>query len=176
MRRFVCRRRAPACGERRVIGQAYLRKGALAASQSIDHSLQLPIGSSTFQVHDCSSPTTRFGGRISKIKHVGSARENRSNHLALHADPLAVNDSHRAFATAPRLFKIVFNDRSNLTWRNRVQIDHVLEFDYYYVGKGIGRVELLAFAAVDCFGRRALGPRRWLAAAKPEEQKVEEHM
>src|SRR5213593_3568779 len=50
------------------------------------------------QRHDRSSPAARLGGRVSKINHGGCAREDRPNHLALHADSPAVNDAHPTHA------------------------------------------------------------------------------
>jgi hypothetical protein len=126
------------------------------------------------QRHDRSSPATRLGWRVSKINHVGCAREDRTNHLALHADSPAVNDAHPMHAPALRLFEVVFNHRANLTRRDRVQIDHVLEFDDDYIGEGIVRVELLAFI-FGGLGRRAPGTFHLKLAAKPAEQQIAEH-
>ena len=126
------------------------------------------------QRHDRSSPATRLRRRVSKINNVGCAREDRPNHLALHADSPAVNDAHPKHAPAVRLLEVVFNHCANLTRRNRVQIDHVLEFDDDYIGEGIVRVELPAFI----FGgldRRAPRTFRLKLAAKPAEQQIEEH-
>jgi hypothetical protein len=126
------------------------------------------------QRHDRSSPATRLGGRVSKINHVGRAREYRPNHLALHADSPAVNDAHVMHSPAVRLFEVVFNHRANLTRRDRVQIDHVLEFDDDYIGEGIVGVEFPAFI-FGGLGRRASGTFRLKLAAKPAEQQIAEH-
>ena len=142
-----------------------------ACALSVNLSSRIIIDS---QRHDRSSPATRLGGRVSKINHIGCAREDRPNHLALHADSPAVNDAHPMHAPALRLFEVVFNHRANLTRRDRVQIDHVLEFDDDYIGEGIVRVELPTFI-FGGLGRRAPGTFHLKLAAKPAEQQIAEH-
>jgi hypothetical protein len=58
----------------------------------------------------------------------------------LHADSLAVNYAHPSPASTVRLFEIVFHHRTNLPGRDRVQVDHILEFDDDYIWKWVVKV------------------------------------
>lgn len=79
--------------------------------------------------HDRGAPTACLRRGIPEIDHERCARQDPAHHLSLNSDSLSVDDADPTHAAAVRFVDVVFNHRADLTARNRVEVQHVLELD-----------------------------------------------
>jgi len=71
------------------------------------------------------------------MKHKGTSRKDTSDNFALSSDSLSVNNAYPANPLIASFFDVVFNNRSNLTRRDRVQVENILKRDDYSVRKWV---------------------------------------
>ncbi len=87
--------------------------------------------------HNRRAQSSRIRRRVRPIQNEIRLPENTAHNFTLHADSFAVNDAHNAQMLQPSLAQVFFDDGFDLSRRDRVQIEHVRDFDHDGFGKWV---------------------------------------
>ncbi len=97
------------------------------------------------EYHHCCAPTPRFRRRVFVFDNVSRTGKNRTNDLALNSHAFSVNDSHPSHPALVSFRNVVFDNRSHLSRRYRMQIEYVSKLDRNDFGKRVlGVIGLVA--------------------------------
>ena len=83
------------------------------------------------KVNNSCAPASRFRWRVGKPEHVWTLAEQSPNNSPLRACSAAMNDPHLRQTSVAALIQILFNSRPDVLRRKWMQVQTILDWDYY---------------------------------------------